>query len=293
MTKFHINFKKREGTAAFFIGMACLLWADGGSNQCIASEENALTSFSGIGQGFVTQSFGIAGHFPPTDEVAGNPFLERKGDEVEIGANKKQRTSPLTWNLGFGYSFLSSPATKIDPQVNDDELSGQLGFGWEISSRVMTRLEVGVDAFPEETVRHGWATVRFEYLVSLGGGKSKRHVEEDAEAADESTDSNNSNDASSYYQKQREKRMKEVEKKWKLELANSNEAEEEDKRIRNTYPQLKLSYILGFNSDSIQAKLARVPSKASVPSQSMTMNQYQYGPEIAYSPKAGRPIRWR
>ncbi len=246
-----------------------------------SEDENYLTSLTTVGSTFISQFLGINGRFPKVDDRRSDFFALRHDAESEkerlAELGRKTKPSPLTWNLGIAYTNLRSPAEGIDPSLNESILSGQLGIGWKFSTEWQINLSIGLDGNGYENYGHGFANFRFEYFFPLHS--NVRTIQDEKPVSE--------NDASEYYQSEREKKMKSLEKQWRLELLESDEQELNENRKLNIFPQIRIAYNFGFNSHTVDEKEVRVPSKKSVTSQNMRMYQYQYGPEITYSPKLG------
>jgi hypothetical protein len=214
----------------------------------------------------------------------------------------------------------------VDPRLTDSLATVRTGLDFEIVPDWKLNLDFGYDSMSDEKYIHGSADIKIGHVwflhpprrdlkkwhdqdrpkqdektdqkkksvIAAGSRQSSNNTiketertSEEDEDEDESPVSRDPADASVYYYDQRERRLTELDRKWRMESEGVSDEDLSEDELNLNFPQLRVIYHLGFNLHSLQPNSYQVPSKSSVPSQSLEMNQYQYGPEIIYEPFYG------
>lgn len=255
-----------------------------GGSVCFAHPDDRIRSNTRLGSGVFVQSLEMAQHFKKQDHLDSNFFVKKREEQEDPRQGYQfEEASPLSWNLGVAYSNINSSLTPSTPTSNNTLLTGVVGLKWKVNSAFETSALVDIDSIPQEDYRHGAAVIQFSFtlaLKKLSNGQARQIASiQDANDEDLQDSESDAQDASLYYKKLREMRLKNLEKMEKRarelrspasEVLASREAEED----AVLYPYFKFTYSLGFHTH-----LRNGESDTQ-----QTLNQYQHGPEMIYSP---------
>jgi hypothetical protein len=289
---------RRQRPFLFLLGLGLLLSFSNGMSisSCHADQNDFLNTASRLGNGIFIQSFEVSRHFMKQDPLDSSFFVKRREnqDEESSKSYRYEEQSPLSWNLGVAYSNINTSPSVTDPALNNSLFTGVVGLEWSVSPEFEASALIDIDTIPQEDYRHGAAILKFSYelpLKKLSKSQTRKIASENNEDnEDEEEDTEyDSKDASQFYKKLREKKLKRLERIEKTVKESRSPASEilakrEEEEGRLLYPYFKFTYFLGFQTHMTLDKTFRSPSRNGLSATQQSLNQYQQGPEILFSP---------